>query len=209
MKFFRRSTSDPVEPAAPPPAEPTDAGATKGRPTPTRKDAEALRKQTLQVPSSPKAAKKAAKARAAKEKELQRRAIMAGDESALPPRDAGPVKKWVRDYVDSRYTASEFFMPLALAMLILGFLPWSRLGVSNAQGTISMIWLILLLFMVIDVWFLILRMTTQLAKRWPDRKDRKGTTFYAIMRILQLRRLRLPPPTVRRGGEPIEPKQKK
>lgn len=36
----------------------------------------------------------------------------------------------------------------------------------------------------------------------------KGTTFYAIMRLIQLRWLRLPKPQVKVGGAPKQPKQK-
>ncbi|MCX6433765.1 MAG: DUF3043 domain-containing protein, partial [Actinobacteria bacterium] len=43
---------------------------------------------------------------------------------------------------------------------------------------------------------------------FPDAADRKGITLYAVLRTLQLRRLRLPPPRVRRGGAPVTPKTK-
>lgn len=209
MKFLSRHSSEPAE--VPGAASDGSSGAAhgKGRPTPSRKEAEAQRKQTLRVPADPKAAKKAARSRAAEERQANRAALMAGDESALPARDAGPVKKYIRNYVDGRFTAAEMFMPLALVVVVVGFLPWSRWGVTTAQATVSMLWLILSLFIVIDTWFLLMRMNRKLKKQWPDPKDRKGATFYGLTRALQLRRLRLPPPKVRRNGQPVVPKPKK
>ena len=70
----------PVE-ASPPTAETTEAtGSGKGRPTPSRKEAEAARKQSLRVPKDPKAAKKAARERDREARSQQRAALMAGDE---------------------------------------------------------------------------------------------------------------------------------
>jgi hypothetical protein len=181
----------------------------KGRPTPSRKEAEAQRKKTLKVPADPKAAKKAARARAAEERNASRAALMAGDEKALPARDAGPVKRYVRDYIDGRWAAAELFMPLAVIVLVVGFLPLESWGVGNAQGLVSMIWLMVTLFIIVDTTVLLMRMSRQLKAQWPDPADRKGAVFYALMRVLQLRRLRLPPPKVRRNGQPVPPKAPK
>ena len=202
MKFLSRKA-----PSDPPVAEPeptTTVG--KGHPTPTRKEAEAQRKQTLKVSSDPKAAKRAAKERAAQERAASRAALLAGDESALPPRDAGAVKRYVRDYIDSRWAAAELFMPLALLVLVVGFLPWRSWGLVNAQGYVSMLWLVLTLFILVDTTVLLMRMGRELKKQWPADADRKGATFYGLMRVLQIRRLRLPPPRLRRGGRPVTPK---
>jgi hypothetical protein len=202
VKFLSRNA-----PAEPPLAEPESTSTVgKGHPTPTRKEAEAQRKQTLKVSSDPKAAKKAAKERAAQERAASRAALLAGDESALPPRDAGPVKRYVRDYIDSRWAAAELFMPLALLVLVVGFLPWRSWGLVNAQGYVSMLWLVLTLFILVDTTVLLMRMSRELKKQWPADADRKGATFYGLMRVLQIRRLRLPPPRLRRGGKPVTPK---
>ena len=202
MKFLSRNS--PTDPAPVEPEATPTVG--KGHPTPSRKEAEAHRKQTLKVSSDPKAAKKEAKARAAQERQAARTALLAGDESALPPRDSGPVKRFVRDFIDSRWAAAELFMPLALMVLVVGFLPWRSWGLLNAQGYISMLWLVLTLFILVDTSVLLLRMNREIKKQWPADADRKGATFYGLMRVLQIRRLRLPPPRVRRGGKPVRPK---
>jgi hypothetical protein len=202
VKFLSRSASAepaPVEPEATPTVG-------KGHPTPSRKEAEAQRKQTLKVSSDPKAAKKEAKERAAQERAASRAALMAGDESALPPRDSGPVKRFVRDFIDSRWAAAELFMPLAILVLVVGFLPWRSWGLVNAQGYVSMLWLVLTLFILVDTTVLLMRMKREIKKQWPSAAERKGATFYGLMRVLQIRRLRLPPPRLRRGGKPVVPK---
>jgi hypothetical protein len=202
VKFLSRSA--PAEPAPVAP-EPTPSVG-KGHPTPSRKEAEAQRKQTLKVSSDPKAAKKEAKARAAQERQASRAALMAGDESALPARDSGPVKRFVRDFIDSRWAAAEMFMPLAILVLVVGFLPWRSWGLVNAQGYVSMLWLVLTMFILVDTTVLLMRMNREIKKQWPSPADRKGATFYGLMRVLQIRRLRLPPPRLRRGGKPVVPK---
>ncbi len=202
MKFLSRNA--PAEPTAVEPEGTATVG--KGRPTPSRKEAEAQRKHTLKVSSDPKAAKKEAKARAAQERQASRAALLAGDESALPARDAGPVKRFVRDFIDSRWAAAELFMPLALLVLVVGLLPWRSWGLVNAQGYVSMLWLVLTLFIIVDTTVLMARLSRELKKQWPSDAERKGATFYGLMRVLQIRRLRLPPPRLRRGGRPVQPK---
>ena len=202
MKFLSRNA-----PAEPAPVEPEPTPTVgKGHPTPSRKEAEAQRKQTLKVSSDPKEAKKEAKARAAQERQASRAALMAGDESALPARDAGPVKRFVRDFIDSRWAAAELFMPLAILVLVVGFLPWRSWGLVNAQGYVSMLWLVLTMFILVDTTVLLMRMNREIKKQWPSAAERKGATFYGLMRVLQIRRLRLPPPRLRRGGKPVVPK---
>jgi hypothetical protein len=203
VKFLSRSTPEvPAAPETPPAPESPTSG--KGRPTPKRKDAQAQRKQSLKVPSDPKAAKKAAKARAAQEREVTRAALLSGDERHLPARDQGPVRGYVRDYVDGRWASAELFLPLALVVLVVGFLP-----IANIQGYVSAAWMFLTLFLVMDTTLLMVRLNGQLKARWPDQAERKGAIFYAVMRVLQLRKLRLPAPRVRPGGKPVKPKKKK
>lgn len=196
MSLWRRQ-----QPTQPPAQEPEAAGSGKGRPTPSRKEAEAARRHTLKVPSDPKEARKAAKDRAAQERAVERAARMSGDQAALPKRDKGPVRAFVRDYVDGRVAAAEFFLPIALVVLVVGFL-----RIQNVQAITSMLWMASMLIIVVDTTILILRMNRELARRWPDKSERKGSTFYALSRVLQVRKLRLPPPRLTMTGKPIAPK---
>ena len=187
-------------PADPPPQEPTPAGG-KGRPTPSRKEAEAARKQSLKLPKDPKAARRAARERDREARAQQRAALMAGDERALPARDQGPVKRYVRDFVDSRFTIAEYFIFVALAVLVLGFIPN-----PVVQAAVSISWMALIAIVAFDEIFLLVRLNSALRKRFPDKAERKGALWYAGLRTLQLRRFRLPPPRVRRGAIIEEPR---
>jgi hypothetical protein len=188
----------PVE-TTPENVESTAAG--KGRPTPSRKEAEAARKQSLKLPKDPKAARKAARERDRDARAQQRAALMAGDERALPARDQGPVKRYVRDFVDSRFTIAEYFIFVALGVLVLGFVPN-----PVVQLAVSISWMALIALVAFDEIFLLVRLNMALRKRFPDKAERKGALWYAGLRTLQLRRFRLPPPRVRRGDTPEEPR---
>lgn len=201
--MFGLGKKDAQTPAQPEPETQTPTVG-KGRPTPTRKEAEEARRQALKGPTDPKARRKMEREQARVERNAAREALMSGDERALPARDAGPVRKYVRDYVDSRWTLGEFFIPIAIVVLIVGLLRNPQL-----QAIISYVWFVMLLLLVADMTILLLRLRKQLAAQFPDPAERKGTMFYAGMRALQIRRLRLPPPKVKAGGKPVEPKKKK
>jgi len=204
--MFGLGKKDPQTPAQAPSASEatgTDPQAGKGRPTPTRKEAEAARRQALKGPADPKARRKLEREQSRQQRLAAREALMAGDERALPARDAGPVKRTVRDYVDGRRTLAEYFIPIAVVVLIVGLFRNPQI-----QVIVSFIWFLMLLLLVVDMTILLVRLSSLLKKQFPDASDRKGALFYGGMRSLQIRRLRLPPPKVRPGGRPVEPKTK-
>ena len=100
----------------------------KNRPTPKRRDQEAARKQPLVV-TDRKAARSADRAKRREAMAKQRQAMLTGDETHLPPRDKGPVKRYIRDYVDARWGVAEFMLPVMLIVLALSFVrqPWAML----------------------------------------------------------------------------------
>lgn len=171
----------------------------KGRATPTRKEAEAARKQALKVPKDPRAARRAARERDRAARLEARSRMLAGDERAYPPRDQGPVRRYVRDFIDSRLSLAEFFIFIALAILVFGFVP-----VTSIQQYVNITWFALLAVVAIDVTSILIRLRIALRKHVPDASMRKGCLWYAAIRLLQLRRLRIPKPKVRRG-EAVEP----
>ncbi|CAB4651414.1 unannotated protein [freshwater metagenome] len=176
----------------------------KGRPTPKRKEAESARKQGISVPKDPKAARKAARDRDREARAKSRAGLMAGDPAFFPRRDAGPVKAQVRDYIDRRRTVGEFFVPFAFVVLLLGLV-----NNPTVQTTVVYVWTSVLLLVVLDTILVGILLGRSLRKDYPEKSDRKGAVSYGVLRALQLRRFRIPPPRIKAGGAPITPKIKK
>ncbi|WP_330238484.1 DUF3043 domain-containing protein [Streptomyces sp. NBC_00525] len=176
---------------------PRDPEAPKGRPTPKRSEAQSQRRRASSgAPLDRKAAMR--RQREARRADLarQREALANGDERYLPARDKGPVRRFVRDYVDSRFCIAEYFLPLAVIILIL-----SVIQVRGIQNISLLLWLIVIVLIVIDSVGLGFRMRAQLRSRFPD-TPKRGAVAYGLMRTLQMRRLRLPKPQVKRGERP-------
>ncbi len=100
-------------------------------------------------------------------------------------------RAFVRDYVDSRRRIGELILPGALLVIILGLVP------GMAQYTYIAFYA-LLLAVVIDAVMMRFRMRREIPRRFPDESG-KGQTFYAVMRSLQIRRMRIPKPRVKIG----------
>ncbi|NYI07008.1 DUF3043 domain-containing protein [Allostreptomyces psammosilenae] len=173
-----------------------DPQAKKGRPTPKRSEAEARRRTTVRAPKDRKEAARQARERLRAERERQRQALLNGDEAYLPPRDAGPVRRFVRDYVDSRFYLAEFFLPIAVAFMILSFIPD-----MTVRTTVMYVWLLAIILIVLDFFRLGVTLRGTLRNRFPD-ADTRGAVWYAVTRSMQMRRLRLPKAMVKRGERP-------
>ena len=169
-----------------------DPQAPKGRPTPSRKEAEAARRDARRIPTDPKAAKKAQKDRARQERATARAGMMAGDERYLPARDQGPVRAYIRDSIDRRRRLSEYFVFIALGILFAGFIPN-----PSFQASVSLVWFATTALVALEMIWTLVTLNKALKAQWPDKADRKGAMFYGGMRALQIRKLRVPPPRVR------------
>ncbi|SER36099.1 Protein of unknown function [Streptomyces qinglanensis] len=176
--------------------QPRDPQAPKGRPTPKRSEARGPRRPMAGGPQNRKDAAK--RQRAARRAELakQREALASGDERHLPARDKGPVRRLARDFVDSRFSVAEFFLPLAVIILVLSMLP--SLQLKNIS---LLLWLVVIVLIVIDSIGTTVRLRKRIQERYPD-ENRRGAIAYALMRTLQMRRMRLPKPQVARGEKP-------
>ncbi|WP_351236729.1 DUF3043 domain-containing protein [Streptomyces sp. NPDC002133] len=176
--------------------QPRDPEAPKGRPTPKRSEAQTQRRRAQSAPTDRKDA--ARRQREARRADLakQREALAGGDERYLPARDKGPVRRFVRDFVDSRFCIAEFFLPLAVVILVL-----SMIRVPQLQNIALLLWLGVIVLIVIDSIGIWLRLKKQLNERFPN-EPKRGAVAYGLMRTLQMRRLRLPKPQVKRGERP-------
>lgn len=163
----------------------------KGRPTPTRKEAQAAKAQPL-VGSRDRAAMKAQRAKQAEARERARVGMMRGDERFLGPRDKGPQRKFIRDYVDARFSVGEFLIPLMIIVLLLMFIPGDIQVYS-----VFIVWGVVILA-VIDAIILGLRLKKKLAQKFGAEHVQSGFRWYAAMRAFQFRMLRVPKPQVKR-----------
>lgn len=167
----------------------------KGRPTPKRKEAESKRKVSSLSPVVTKDQKRAAKLQARQDRTASRAAYLRGDESALPIRDRGAVKRYVRNYVDSRRSTGEYFLPIIFVVLVLTLFPIAAIQL----GAIALMYAVLLLA-VVDGFFLSRKIRKAVALKFPGTPT-KGLGMYAWLRSTQMRRLRAPHPQVKIGDK--------
>jgi Protein of unknown function (DUF3043) len=164
----------------------------KGRPTPKRKEAEIKPGASLS-PALTKEQKKQQKAELRSKRMAQRDAFMRGDESALPARDRGPVRRFVRNTVDSRLNIGEYFLPIIFVVLILSMTRNQYVAVVS----ILLMYLVLLIA-VVDGVLLGRRVKRKVSEKFPN-ESTKGLAMYAFLRSTQMRRMRAPRPLVKRG----------
>jgi hypothetical protein len=165
----------------------------KGKPTPKRKEAQAKLKVSPLSPTASKEAKKTLKAQARVRRLESRAAYMRGEESALPVKDKGPVRRFVRNYVDERKSVTEYFLVFIMFILFLTVIPSPAVQLGAIVLMYSaMIWV------AIDGFLLSRRVKKLVAEKFPDAST-KGLGLYGWMRSTQLRRLRAPAPQVGPG----------
>jgi hypothetical protein len=187
--LFRRNKSD----TETRPSGAVDKDGGKGRPTPTRREAEAAARARAKVPRTRKEIAKAQRAARFESSQKVRSAMKAGDERYFLARDKGPVRSFIRDFIDSRFSFVELMIPLLLLTLALGYSGNPKLasiGNTILLGT--------MLLVVVDLFIMRLRMRRELARRFPD-ESTKGTTYYAVMRSLQMKFMRMPKAKVKIG----------
>ena len=170
-----REVSDPAS---------TDQNKGKGPPTPTRRQAEAARRQRV----NPVLTKKEARVH---ERDVRR----ANQAKAMAAQDNLPERVLMRDYIDARFNVTEILLPawiLVLAVTLLGT-QWPSL-VTIAT---FVVWGMLVLA-VIDLFIMWRGYKKLLAVKHPGASTR-GMLMLAITRALSIRPWRAPPPRVKRG----------
>jgi Protein of unknown function (DUF3043) len=156
----------------------------KGRPTPTRREAEEAARARAKGVQAPR--KKLTSAQL-------REGMRTGDDRLLLARDRGPVRRFIRDYVDTRFSITELMIPILTVTLVLGYSNNATL-LRAANG----IMFGTLLVVVYDIVMLRRRIRREVSTRFPD-EPLKGQVHYAVVRLLQMRFLRRPKPQVKIG----------
>lgn len=194
----------------PSPAPEAPAGTTlpKGRPTPKRTDkrrgpvapaplttAEARKRRKEMRATMSKEERRAEKQKQRAALSARRERMMAGEEAFLLPRDRGPVRRYVRDIVDSRRNILGLFMPAAFVLIFVSLL------VPRIQYIFSPLMLVFLIAMILDAVLLARRVNRAVDAKFPDNAE---TNFklgvYAAGRASQMRRMRIPRPQVSLGA---------
>jgi len=214
VRFLRRREAESTDDVGEVEAAEEEAGTAKahtpgkGRPTPKRREAEQRRRGPVAPP--PRTTREAIKrARGNKEerKELnakrrevrvkQRERMMAGDEKYLMPRDRGPVKAYIRDYVDSRRNLLGLFMPLAILIFVALLVPDPRV-----QSLTTLLCLLMLVAMIFEGVLSGSRITKRVRQKFPKEPIRGlSVGWYAFIRASQIRKLRVPKPRVTPGDK--------
>jgi len=173
----------------------------KGRPTPSRKDAEAARRQERKPAMTRKQRMERERKARQEIRTKQREALNTGQGAYLPARDAGPVRAYVRDYVDRRRNFAEYLLPILIFMLLFNVVVGSTADNASLAGTVvAGLWMFTIIGTVLDEVTMVRGLKKGLRARFPD-VSHKGTTSYAVLRSSQIRRLRLPKVAIERGGE--------
>lgn len=168
-----------------------DASATKrstpkGRPTPSRKEAEAAARARAKPARGRKELAARERAKNAELRKKQREGMKTGEEKYLLPRDKGPVRRLVRDVVDTRFGFTELILPLMVLSLIMQYS-----GSADLASTGQLIFLMLFVLVALDMVWIRFRVRREVARRFPDH-DLKKIFFYAISRSMQIKPWRMP-----------------
>ena len=170
----------------------------KGRPTPKRSAAQGRRPgPPPPPPTTRKEAYKRMREQQASRRADSRAGMARGDDSYLPARDRGPVRKLVRDVVDSRRNVGSFFLLIAGVALVGTIVP-SLVVRAYASYVLFGFFLIL----IVDSVMLSRKLKAKVAERFPDGTTRrKGVVWYGISRSTMIRRWRFPKPEVPLGAQ--------
>ena len=143
-----------------------------------------------------KEARRAQNERLAEARRRARIGMAEGDERYLTARDRGPQRRWVRHFVDARTSVGEFLIPAMLVVLLSTFLP----NPIPYYG-IAVMW-IFVIASIIDIVIMNFRLGRRLRDKFGAESVQAGWRWYAAMRALQFRPLRLPKPQNRRRQFP-------
>jgi hypothetical protein len=182
VALFRRNS----QPATPEPTTTLESAPSgkKDRPTPTRKEAEAARRQRMNTTLS----KKQSRAAASRQSRSERM-------KTISAREAVPEKVLMRDYIDARFNLGEFLLPSVVVILAVTLLG-SYWPAVTLIATLAMYLFIIGVF--VDGYLMWRGFKKVLAKRLPKASP-KGLLMYGMTRSTQIRRFRSPAPRIKRG----------
>ena len=102
-------------------------------------------------------------------------------------------RRFVRNYVDSRRSIGEYFLPIIFVVLLL-----TLIRIPAVQFAAIALMYVVLLIAVVDGFFLARKIKRLVAAKFPGATT-KGLGMYAWLRSTQMRRLRAPHPQSKVG----------
>ena len=211
------STPEPTTASEPEKKLPKGYTPPKGRPTPKRHEQE-IKRGVVRDPNAMSRAQAAQKRKEMKasmskeewkeykkqeraERRAQNRDIQAkmdaGDERYLLDRDKGEVRRYVRDWVDSRRFLSNFVMPGVLVLLVIMLLGQFFPDVAAVLSVAAMVFI---LATFAEGIFIGKRANKAVRAKFPDSAETGfGLGMYAFLRASQPRNWRTPKPQVAIG----------
>ncbi|MCH1883457.1 DUF3043 domain-containing protein [Agrococcus sp. ARC_14] len=177
MALFSRSANDKAQPQPLP----------EGRKTPKQSEQVARNRRPL-VPEDRKEARRQVQDKMRAERQKARLGFERGEDKYLPPRDKGPVRRYVRDFVDARLSIGTLAMPVMIVVLVLTFIndpQWRMIANLVLWAYVAIV--------VLDSLLMAWQLRRALRAKFGD-KDAKGNGWYATMRSVQLPFMRMPKP---------------
>lgn len=167
----------------------------KGRPTPKRSEREKANRKPL-IGDRTKEGRAAARAAMRAKSNEARLGMLQGDERYLAPRDKGPQRRFARDFVDSKFSAGELLLPVVFVSVLVTSIEDLRVQFYTLVG----LWVYMSLVGLNS--FLMGRGARKAVEKkfGADRLER-GIAWYAAMRSIQMRPMRIPKPQVKRGAD--------
>ncbi|RWR25721.1 DUF3043 domain-containing protein [Agrococcus lahaulensis] len=168
---------------------------TEVRRTPKQSEQVARNRRPL-VPEDRKEARRQVQEKMRSEREKARRGFESGDEKYLPARDKGPVRRYVRDWVDARLSIGTAAMPMMIVVLVMTFVndpQWRLIANLVLWGFVAVV----VLDSVVMAW----QLRRALRAKFGE-KDAKGHGWYATMRAVQLPFMRMPKPKTKLFQQP-------
>jgi putative membrane protein len=126
-------------------------------------------------------------------------AMRSGDERHMPPAHAGPVRRFGRDMIDSRFSLASLFMPLALVLFVAMLLQsrFPALALAILLGTY-----VLFVIMVIDTGLAVHRTRILAQHKFGEDRVPRGFSTQLFSRSFYIRPWRMPRAQVRLGETP-------
>lgn len=173
----------------------TESSQSKGRPTPKRSEASKRRGGPVAPPpTNRREAARQLKAKKAEDRLRARKGTAAGDDAHLLPRDAGPVRRLVRNTVDARRGLGFLLLPVA-AVLVVAQITADPVLLAIAVG----LWLATLLGVALDLILTSIQIRSAIRQTYPETTKLGGHIAYGLLRSTVIRRFRMPRPQVARG----------